>query len=297
MSSDPSLCRPPSENAAERSVENIPLLTFKHGEMTIEGYSRAAVQTCWRIPELKLSFDLGVQPWDFMGTPIALVTHAHLDHLAALPVYVSRRRMMKMEPPTIYMPKSAVEGCHRVLKAFAQLDRGSMPCELVGVEPGEEIALSRELICSVVATRHTIPSLGFIISHRRHKLKAQYLELSGPEIRELKMSGVEITDEIRVPLLGYTGDTSPPGLDENPLFFDAKILITEMTFVAPEHRKDKIHKHGHMHLDDYVQRRDRFKNELIIAGHFSTRYSDQQIRRWVQKRIPDMLDQRLHLWL
>jgi ribonuclease Z len=297
VASDPLLCRPPSENSAERPFENIPLLAHKHGELTIEGYSRAAVQTCWRIPELKLNLDLGVQPWDFMGTPVALVSHAHLDHLAALPVYVSRRRMMKMEPPTIYLPTSAVDGCHRLLKAFSQLDRGSMPCELVGVEPGEEISLSRELVVNVVATRHTIPSLGFIVTHRRHKLKSQYLELSGNEIRELKMNGVEITDEVRVPLLGYTGDTSPPGLDENPAFYTAKILITEMTFVAPEHRKDKIHKHGHMHLDDFVQRRERFKNELVIASHFSTRYSDQQIRRWVQKLIPDMFEQRLRLWL
>ena len=50
------------------------------------------------------------------------------------------------------------------------------------------------------------------------------------------------------------------------------MLICEMTFVAPDHRKDKIHKFGHMHLDDLVERRDRFKNELIIAAHFSTRY-------------------------
>jgi ribonuclease Z len=297
LSSDPSLSCPPSDQPAERSVENIPLLSHKHGDLTIEGYSRAAVQSCWRISELKVNLDLGVQPWDFMGTPTALVSHAHLDHIAALPVYVSRRRMMKMDPPVIYMPTSAVENCQRLLKVFAQLDRGSMPCEIIGVEPGDEISLSRELVVKVLPTRHTIPSVAFLISQRRNKLKPEFHALSGPEIRQLKLSGVEITDEIRVPLVGYTGDTSPPGLDENPVLYDAKILITEMTFVAPEHRKDKIHKHGHMHLDDYVDRRDRFKNELIIATHFSTRYSDQQIRRWVQRRIPDMLGSRLRLWL
>ena len=56
------------------------------------------------------------------------------------------------------------------------------------------------------------------------------------------------------------------------------MLIMEMTFVAPSHRKDKIHKFGHMHLDDIVERRDRFKNELIIASHFSTRYNGKRIR-------------------
>ena len=50
-------------------VENAPFLTHQHGGLTIEGYSRAAVQSYWRIPELKLGFDLGAQPWDFMGTP------------------------------------------------------------------------------------------------------------------------------------------------------------------------------------------------------------------------------------
>src|SRR5262249_43027397 len=80
----------------EKMVDNAPFLTHQHAGLTIEGYSRAAVQTYWRIAELKLGFDLGAQPWDFMGTSKWFVTHTHLDHIAALPVYVARRRMMKM---------------------------------------------------------------------------------------------------------------------------------------------------------------------------------------------------------
>src|SRR5207247_3388995 len=91
-----------------RGVDNAPILSYRHAGLTIEGYSRAAVQSYWRVPELKLGFDLGAQPWDFMGTPTWLVTHTHLDHVAALPVYVARRRMMKMEPPTIYLPEYVV---------------------------------------------------------------------------------------------------------------------------------------------------------------------------------------------
>jgi ribonuclease Z len=70
-----------------------------------------------------------------------------------------------------------------------------------------------------------------------------------------------------------------------------------MSFVAPGHRKEKIHKHGHMHLDDFVERQARFQNELVIAGHFSTRYRDKQIVHYVKKSLPDMLGGRLHLWL
>jgi ribonuclease Z len=79
--------------------------------------------------------------------------------------------------------------------------------------------------------------------------------------------------------------------------FQAKVLIAEMTFVAPSHRKEKIHKHGHMHLDDFVERQDQFKNERVIAAHFSTRYHKRQIREFVERALPGMLGGRLCLWL
>ncbi|MCG8653121.1 MAG: metal-dependent hydrolase, partial [Pirellulales bacterium] len=193
-------------------VENVPLLSHHHDGLTIEGYSRAAVQTCWRVNELKVLFDVGVQPWDFMGTPTMFITHAHLDHIAALPAYVSRRRMMKMDPPVIYLPDSAVDTAWDMLQMFRRLDRGAMPCELVGVLPGDETDISREYVVTALPTRHTIESVGYVVHQRRHKLKPEYHGLEGEQIRQLKMSGKEITNEVRVPLFAYTGDTSPPGL-------------------------------------------------------------------------------------
>lgn len=278
-------------------VENVPILSHQHDGMTIEGYSRAAVQSCWRVAELKLLFDLGAQPWDFAGAPTAFVSHAHLDHIAALPQFVSRRRMMKMDPPVIYMPDSAVDPAWRMLQLFRTLDRGAMPCELVGLMPGDETEIGRETIVKAVPTRHTIASVGFIVYQRRHKLKPEFRDLSGPQIRDLKLAGTEVTQETRVPIFGYTGDTAPPGLDDNPDFFRAKVLVSELTFVAPEHRKDKIHKHGHLHVDDYRDRAERFENELIIAGHLSTRYNGRQVRRLVSQAIPDLLGGRLRLWI
>ncbi len=75
------------------------------------------------------------------------------------------------------------------------------------------------------------------------------------------------------------------------------MLITEMTFFRPEHRKEKIHKFGHTHLDDIIERADRFHNELIILSHFSTRYHERQVRAAVERRIPPSLLQRVHLWM
>src|SRR5262249_30796269 len=147
-------------------VENAPILTCQHAGLTIEGYSRAAVQSYWRVPELKIGFDLGAQPWDFIGTPTWLVTHPHLDHIAALPVYVARRRMMRMEPPTIYLPAEGIEDVRRLLLVMQRLDRGRMICQLNGVKPGDEIELSRDHVVTAFPTTHTIPSLGYVVWER-----------------------------------------------------------------------------------------------------------------------------------
>jgi ribonuclease Z len=278
-------------------VENAPFLTCRHAGLTVEGYSRAAVQSYWRVPELKLGFDLGAQPWDFMGTPTWLVTHTHLDHVAALPVYVARRRMMRMGPPTIYLPAEAIEDVRRLLLVMQRLDRGRMICQLNGVRPGDEIELARDHVITVFPTTHTIPSVGYVVWERRFKLKEEYHGLPGDKIRDLRLSGVAVTREVRTPLLAYTGDTSPAGMDSYPPVFEAKILITELSFIRPNHRREKIHKFGHMHLDDFVERADKFHNELIICAHFSTRYHPQEVERVVEGKLPPHLRERIKLWV
>lgn len=284
-------------DAEDVTVENAPIRRHQHGGLTIEGYSRAAVQSYWRIPELKIGFDFGLQPWSFMTTPTWALSHAHLDHIAALPVYVARRRMMKMPEPTIYMPASIVEDVERLLKIIQRLDRGRLPCNLVGCEGGEMIDLSREHLLMPYETCHSVKSLGYVLYDRRKKLKAEYADLTGEQIRDLRLGGTEVTSEVRIPQVAVLGDSNPIGLDACEDNYRAKILIMEITFVAPGHRSEKIHKFGHIHLDDVIARAERFENELIIGCHFSTRYHDDQIRRHVEKRLPSCLRDRLMLWL
>lgn len=278
-------------------MDNVPIIGENYGDFTVEGYSRAAVQSYWRINEMHLGFDLGAHPWDFMGVPNWFISHTHLDHIAALPVYIARRRMMKMEMPTIYVPEVALESVKRMLATFTRLDRGGLPCRLRGVVDGDEFELSRELVVTAHKTVHTIPSFGYVVWERRKKLKPEFQGMSSDQIRDIRLKGTEVSAEIRVPRLAYTGDTSPAGLDNNPVFYDAEILISELTFVDPSHRADLIHKHGHMHLNDYVARRNDFKNKIIILGHLSTRYHDDQIMHHIEKRFPDMMDGRLRVWI
>ena len=278
-------------------IRNMPCKELVHNGLTIEGYSRAAVQTYWRIAELKLGFDLGGQPWSFMGTPNWFVSHAHLDHIAAMPVYIARRRMMKMDPPTIYVPEHALKSMEHMLSAVSRLDRGRLPCTLVPVKQGDELELSRELVVSVHRVKHTVPALGYIVWERRKKLKPEYQELSGEQIRDIRLAGTEVSQEVRLPRVAYLGDSSIEGLDANPDMYRAEVLIMEMTFVADDHSADEIDKQGHIHLNEVAQRAERFQNEVVIAGHFSTRYSSKQVHRLVERRLPDLLGGRLKLWI
>src|SRR5207253_8749606 len=93
-------------------------------------------------------------------------------------------------------------------------------------------------------------------------------------------------------VLATAGDPGPPGRDAYPPVYQAKILITEMSFSRANHRREKIHKFGHMHLDDYIERADKFKNELIICGHFSTRYNANEVRKLVEAKLPPGLKER-----
>lgn len=278
-------------------MRDIPFKHLKFKNYTIQGFSRAAIQTFWHIPEFHLGFDLGAQPWEFMGTQNWFISHTHLDHLAMLPSFVARRRMMKMDPPCIYLPEKFIDPVARMLKIWTRLDSGKFPCELIGMKPGDSVELSREIVVEAHATTHRIESLGYVVFNRRKKLRPEFLTLPGEEIKRLKEEGAEINYEIKIPKIAYLGDSNYLGLDENPIFYESETLIMEMTFVEHRHQSEKIHKFGHIHLDDVVARQEKFKNELIIASHFTARSVTEAILDAVQKKLPDMLGGRLKLWL
>ncbi len=71
MASDQDSGMDTTVESLDHPVDNAPVRTMEHNGLTLEGYSRAAVQTYWRVPELKLGFDLGLQPWSFMATPMS----------------------------------------------------------------------------------------------------------------------------------------------------------------------------------------------------------------------------------
>lgn len=277
-------------------IENLPFHSLRHGQYSIEGWSRAGVQSYWRIPELKIGFDLGGIPWDFHTIPTWFISHGHLDHLLALPILLTRRWMMKLSPPTVYVPTAIVEPVKAMLAAWQAIDRGEQPCTLLGLQPGESVALSDKFFVRAFPTVHKVPSQGYIVWERRQKLKSEFQHLTGQQLVQQRQAGVAVTSEVPVPILCYTGDTGSEGLETEPALYDAKILITELSFARPEHSRESIRNFGHLHVNDFAERADRFRNELIIGTHITTRQTLADFQALVHAALPLHLLQRLHLW-
>ena len=276
-------------------IENAPYHSLRVGGLTMEGWSRAGISSYWRIPELRIGFDLGAIPWDFTSTASWFVSHGHIDHLLALPALLARRAMLKFPPPTIHVPAEIVDDVRNLLRAWEALDRGQLACTLIGMNPGDEVTCDEAHSVSAFATAHPVPSRGYVVWERRHKLKEEFVGLPGEQLKRLREAGTAVTAPISVPLICYTGDTGPAGLDE-PAIYEAKVLIVEMSFVRAEHSRERIHAFGHLHLDDFIERAERFHNERIIAMHVTSREEPAEVQRRVDERLPPGLRERVLVW-
>jgi ribonuclease Z len=216
--------------------------------------------------------------------------------MSALPALLARRTMLKFPPPTVHVPAEIVDGVHGLLAAWRALDRGTQECRIVGMRAGDSATLSADHYVSAFPTAHPVPSCGYIVWERRRKLKDEYVGLPGQRLKELRESGVAVTAETQVPLVCYTGDTGPGGLDADPAVYRAKVLITEMSFARTEHSRERIHEFGHLHLDDFADRAGRFENELIVAAHVTSRDEPADFHRLILERLPAGLRERVKVW-
>jgi ribonuclease Z len=183
-----------------------------------------------------------------------------------------------------------------MLAAWETLDSGRQECNIIGMSPGDRVDISGDQFVSAFATSHPVPSRGYVVWERRQKLREEFAGLPGAELKALRESGAELTREVAVPLVCYTGDTGPGGLDADPAVYESKILITELSFARAEHSRERIHAYGHLHLDDFAERASRFCNELIIVGHVTSRDEPIDFQRWVDERLPPDLRRRVKVW-
>ncbi len=144
------------------------------------------------------------------------------------------------------------------------------------------------------AAPHRVAARAYELIERRHHLREEYIGMDRDTIARLRREGVQVEEEYRKAILFYTGDTDRGMLESCDALFKAEVLMIECSFVAEGHQ-DRAAKYRHIHIDDIADFAEKFENEMIVLTHFSRRYSRDEIRDTVRRRLPASLHERIRL--
>lgn len=289
-----------SLNVAEKCLSGFRQWTkykFHNMDATLIGYSRAADSTFLYIPELKMCFD-GGECWGRRPDNI-LVSHSHRDHSKEVAWMVSRDTD---KPVFCALPKQMIPYQENFLIARKELgisgpyDLSLKPTYIMkGVKPGDVFEINNgKYNVEVFKAFHPVPSVGYGLSDKRKKLKPEYADLPGKEIGALRKSGVEVTEDVLIPLVAYSGDTDIHFFDgrQGQRVLEFPTIIVECTFLGRDQDEmDRAAKTQHMtwkQLRPVVEAaRD---DQRFILIHFSLRYSCEEVQEFFKKEIKECPD-------
>lgn len=261
----------------------------------IEGVSIAGHESFYKLPGFRTLLEFGRAPDDVVGYPTVCVSHGHLDHMAGLAHYASRRRLAGLPAARVFVPAEAVPHVAQWVDACEKLENVRYLIEVVPASPGDRIPLRNDLELTVLPGRHRVPTVGYLFSEVRHKLLAELEGKPGEEIARLRRDGVPVTRREEIPLLAYTGDCGEAIFDAVPQLFAARVLLIECSFLFPQDR-ERAREYGHIHLDHLLSRAEAFRNEAVVLTHFSQRYRPEEIREALRS-IPPPLSARVIAFL
>jgi len=261
----------------------------------IEGVSIAGHESFYKLPGFRTLLEFGRAPDDVVGYANVCVTHGHLDHIAGLAHFASRRRLQELPAARVFVPAEAAGPVAKWIEACETLENIEYRLEIVPSRPGDRVQLRNDLELTVLPGRHRVPTVGYLFSEVRQKLRDEFAGLSGEEIARLRAEGTAVTRREEVPLLAYPGDCGAEIFDAAPQILSARLLLLECSFLLPEDR-ERAREYAHIHVDDLVERAALFRNEAVVLTHFSQRYRPEEIREALRS-LPEPLARRVVAFL
>jgi ribonuclease Z len=259
--------------------------------IAIEGVSIAGRESFYKLPGFRTLLEFGRAPEDTVSYATVCLTHGHLDHAAGLAHHASRRRLERLPAARVFAPEEAVPDLEAWLAFSQRLENVDYGLHLTPVRPGRSVMLRNDLELKVLPGRHRVPTVGYLFSEIKRKLKDEFLGLPGEEIAAMRSKGVEVTRREETPLLAYPGDCGPAIFEAAPELFGARVLLIECSFLKPEDR-DRARDYEHLHLQDFLERAALFQNEVIVLTHFSQRDRVAEIREALLA-LPETLARRV----
>lgn len=269
------------------------LTTVQAGPYRIRGISVGGIYTSLEVRELGVLLDAGIAPRSFAPVDDLFLSHGHADHVGALGSLLGIRGLMRKDELRIYMPAPIVDSVCDALRALSRLQRYDLAIVPIAMEPGDERQIRADLWVRAFRTYHPVPSLGYQFFRRVQKLKRQYADLPGPEIGARRKRGDDLF-EIRERLeLAYATDTLVRVLDESPSILASRVLVLECSFLDERKSLADSRAGCHIHLDELLDRAERFACEHLVLMHFSQIYRPREVHEILARRCPPSLLDRL----
>ncbi|MHC4416308.1 MAG: MBL fold metallo-hydrolase [Planctomycetota bacterium] len=259
----------------------------------VQGISVAGEQTIVQVPELDVSFDIGMCPRIALSSPYVALSHGHMDHVGGLPYYFSQRMFQRMGVGTCVCHPALADPVRTMMRSWAALEGQRTPYEIVPLRPDEQLEVKNNIFLRAMEVSHAVGAMGYAIVERRSKLKTDYFDLPQEELRTLKNRGVEITRSLEIPLVAYTGDTEFGPYLFRDEFAEAKIVVCECTFFEPDH-ESRARVGKHLHVQDLAKLLHVWKADAVVLVHLSRRTNLAAARAHLTSVLGEDLSARLH---